>query len=464
MTLKPFWNSQCNEISKKLWFPENIDDLTTHENFKFWLNKKVNPENNILQEISTIPLKITPVKQDNNVLKTIKVRIYPTKEQKIILKQWFGTSRYLYNKTLNYINETKCKKNFMELRNKFVTYKVFYKICKICNNTNKTNKKIKICNFCKEESIFETKKLVNEDIKDWELQVPKEIRENTVRDLIKAYSTTFSNLKSGNITHFKMRFRKKNSNQSIVINKKSIKYNNGNFIIYPKFLGKLKVGKRSKKDYLINNETRMVYDGIHYYLCILKPFNKQEINDRKDIVILDPGLRTFLTGYSQQEVFKISRNPEILKKFRTKLDLLISLRTKKKKVKKKIIRQRNKIKNLIDDLHWKAINYLTKNYKTILLPQFESQKMMGKNRKVNRDFNNLKHYQFKIRLLHKIREIPDTKVYIVTEEFTSKTCSNCGVIKQNLGSSKVLECISCGKSIDRDINGARNIFIKNVLL
>ena len=51
--------------------------------------------------------------------------------------------------------------------------------------------------------------------------------------------------------------------------------------------------------------------------------------------------------------------------------------------------------NLIDDLHHKTINFLTQNFKHIILPNFENI------RNINRDLMQLKHYQFKERLRNK---------------------------------------------------------------
>ena len=55
-----------------------------------------------------------------------------------------------------------------------------------------------------------------------------------------------------------------------------------------------------------------------------------------------------------------------------------------------------------------------------------------------------------------------TKLYIVDESYTSKTCGSCGFIKENLGGNKVYKCDSCGLEIGRDHNGARNILLKNM--
>lgn len=48
----------------------------------------------------------------------------------------------------------------------------------------------------------------------------------------------------------------------------------------------------------------------------------------------------------------------------------------------------------------------------------------------------------------------------VTEEYTSKTCGNCGELNEKLGSNKTFECQKCKIVIDRDCNGCRNILLK----
>jgi putative transposase len=52
---------------------------------------------------------------------------------------------------------------------------------------------------------------------------------------------------------------------------------------------------------------------------------------------------------------------------------------------------------------------------------------------------------------------------LVTEEYTSSTCSRCGHLHTGLGSSEVFRCPSCSQEIDRDVNGARNIMINTVM-
>ena len=74
----------------------------------------------------------------------------------------------------------------------------------------------------------------------------------------------------------------------------------------------------------------------------------------------------------------------------------------------------------------------------------------------------LSHFLFKERLKSKASEY-NCIVKIVDESYTSKTCGKCGELNENLGGSKVFKCpqYMCLYRMDRDIHGARNIYIKN---
>ena len=70
------------------------------------------------------------------------------------------------------------------------------------------------------------------------------------------------------------------------------------------------------------------------------------------------------------------------------------------------------------------------------------------------------HDRFRQRLTFKCRQF-GCKVAIVNEAYTSKTCSCCGNVKYNLGGAKVYKCRACGAVMDRDVNEAKNIFLRN---
>ena len=70
-------------------------------------------------------------------------------------------------------------------------------------------------------------------------------------------------------------------------------------------------------------------------------------------------------------------------------------------------------------------------------------------------------YKFKQRLIEKCKNT-GTQLMLVDESYTSKTCTNCGWLHSKLGSNKVFVCKECKLTIDRDVNGARNICLKNI--
>jgi putative transposase len=122
----------------------------------------------------------------------------------------------------------------------------------------------------------------------------------------------------------------------------------------------------------------------------------------------------------------------------------------------------------VDDLHWKSASFLAKNYSAVLIPTFNTQKMVEKKlnkRKINsktaRNMLDLSHYKFKTRLMHLGKKYNST-IIECRENYTSKTCGRCGNINNKLGGNKVYKCNNCGLEMDRDMNGARNILIKNL--
>ncbi len=76
-----------------------------------------------------------------------------------------------------------------------------------------------------------------------------------------------------------------------------------------------------------------------------------------------------------------------------------------------------------------------------------------------RQMLTLSHYQFKQFIKHKAFE--HNKVVLdVNEAYTSKTVSWTGEIVKNLGGSKIIKSQSTGQKMDRDLNGARGIFLR----
>jgi putative transposase len=97
---------------------------------------------------------------------------------------------------------------------------------------------------------------------------------------------------------------------------------------------------------------------------------------------------------------------------------------------------RIEIKNLVNELHKKAAKYIAAKYKLIFLPTFETQQMVKKGSrklatKTARAMVTLSHYRFKQMLKHQAAKHGGI-VVDVTEEYTSKNCSNPVIFTLNL--------------------------------
>ena len=125
-------------------------------------------------------------------------------------------------------------------------------------------------------------------------------------------------------------------------------------------------------------------------------------------------------------------------------------------------RLRNRLRNLIDELHHKVAKFLTENFDVILLPTFEVSEMVVKNsRKIRsksvRQMLNWSHYRFKEFLKHKAFETGKL-VIDCCEAYTSKTVSWTGELVQNLGGKKVIKSQFDNKAMDRDRSGRTGKF------
>ena len=119
----------------------------------------------------------------------------------------------------------------------------------------------------------------------------------------------------------------------------------------------------------------------------------------------------------------------------------------------------------MSELHKKVAHFLVTNFDVILLPTFETQQMTRRGarkirKKTVRQMLTLSHYKFKIFLKQKAQEY-GVQVVDADEAYTSKTISWTGDIVENLGGAKVI-ADAHGNRCDRDLNGARGIFIAEV--
>jgi putative transposase len=90
--------------------------------------------------------------------------------------------------------------------------------------------------------------------------------------------------------------------------------------------------------------------------------------------------------------------------------------------------------------------------------KLEKERRLSK--RVKFTLNSLSHYRFREHLLEKGKEY-GSQIIIVGEEYTSKTCTNCG-FKSNEYDYREKQCANCKCKLDRDVTGSRNILLKNL--
>lgn len=410
------------EHATKFWIPSNgnINHMDHIESNSWFDILQSDCTDNILEK--------DVIMTDDHIIRSQKICIHPTPEQKDFLLKWCDIYRYVYNQTIHYIRKNPdVKINFISLR----------AIMKI---------------------------QLKDNISMWKIiqdsKIPIHTLDNAIHDVCKAYKTAFSNKNNGNISHFLLKYKKMtNLKQTITIEGSAFSKTKNTFCT--KVLGN---NIQSDESIESNKDSRLTYNkGLdQFYLYIPKEKNIKEIRERDKWCSIDPGVRTFLTGYSNHHIFKICNN--VKEKIESKLNKLDKI-DKYLGRKKTYFKTQYKIKNIIDDLHWKTANYLCSNYDHIILGKLstrdvvdnENSKLSKKNKRL---LYTLAHYRFRERLAAKCEEY-NVKYHLVDESYTTKTCGCCGDINNKIRSEKLFICEKCGVKIDRDYNGARNIIIKN---
>lgn len=372
----------------------------------------------------------------SNTIRTKPVALYPNHKQRNILLQWNDIYRQVYNLTVKYFRSNPIQ-SFISTR-------------KIIDNLIKQNQPLM--------------GLITK------YKIPKQTRDNAIHDCIKAYKTAFSNLKSKNITHFRLRYKKKTHHLSSIVIELDAFSKKSNSIC-PRILGEMK-SSSIFSELNITKACRLCYNSRSNKFVLRVPEDKiikEIVNHREEdntirIISLDPGMRTFQTGYTpSKNCYKFVSEKSNLK-FKNLIRRIEKVNTTNPNHTKFLKRMRGKLQNTIKDMHNKLSLYLCRNFKLILVGNMSTKSIISKSNNLSKTTKKeclaLSHYLFKQRLISKAEEY-GVQVKIVDESYTSKTCGGCGELNESLGSSKVFNC-PCTFNCDRDVNGARNILLKNV--
>jgi len=358
---------------------------------------------------------------ESTVTKSRKILIYLSAEQRLLVRKWFGVSRYVFNKTVELLRDGEIKANW-----------------------------------------FAVRPVIMDALSEWCNEVPYQIKSKAVKDACTAVREAKRKYKkTGQIQRVKFRSRK-DLIQSCYIPKSAITAKG----IYHTKLGKLAYSQKLPGQVC---DSRLMSNNGNYYLCAAHKVAKSPAENQGRVVALDPGVRTFVTFFSETSIGKIGHSDfSHIQRLCQHLDNLKSKISKanggqKRRMRKAARRMVIKIQNLISELHHKTARFLVDNFDVILLPTFETAQMSKKGSrrirsKTVRNMLNFAHYRFKEFLKHKAKETGKI-VVDVCEAYTSKTVSWTGELV-NIGGSKIIKSKVDGRTMDRDINGARGIFLR----
>lgn len=430
---KPY-QSCIKKNSDKIWLPSDIKYKNVINDTWFQINRFSNRKikNKIIFENEN--------EYPDEVYTCKKVELKLTDIQKTIFNKWFDANTFFYNYATKFIKKyyAKHKKmllNFRLLRDNYLK-PIKHKIVEDSQiESIKKNTKIKV------NILDRAIKLVCTNIK-----------------------SSMTNFRNGNIKKFRIRYLRYNSKKRIMEIEPTYFRDN---TICKTIFGNIKAEYNNKPFNL--NIIREIYksacklqfnDG-KYYLFVPKCIETVKNENKREFIAIDPGVRTFLTCITDNEVIKVEHND----KFENYLERLDNTEkiTKKSKQKKKQKLYRRKIENLRDELHWKIINYMTNKYRNILIGDMSVKKIISTDNNLHlmtkRVATSLCLFKFKQRLENKCLA-QKINYKEIDESYTTKICSRCGWRNETIGGSKIFNCLECKQSYDRDVNACRGILLK----
>jgi len=351
--------------------------------------------------------------------KAYKFRIYPNNDQKILMEKTFGCTRFIYNKMLE---------------DKINYYQQEKKMLKV------------------------TPAMYKQDYL-WLKEVDSLALANVQLNLEKAYKSFFRTPSIG-FPKFKSKRKSRASYTSNYVNN-NIKLETKH-IVLPK-LGPIKIMKHRSipEDYRLKSVTVSKTPTEKYYVGILYEYHK-EIEQVK--IENSLGL-----DYTMHGLYKDSNNEDgnypsyyqaSLKKLqRASRELSRCQKGSKNREKKrmKVAKLHEKVSNQRKDFLHKRSRQIT-NVNDAVIVENLNMKEMSAEMKFGKSVMDNGYGIFLSMLEYKLKGEGKTLIKIDKWYPSSKTCSQCGHVKESLLlSERIYKCSACDSVIDRDYNASINI-------
>ena len=367
--------------------------------------------------------------------RTFKYRLYPTKDQQSLLVGTFKFCRFLYNNALE---------------ERIAYYKKYGKSLSYVSQANQ---------------LTEVKRAFAEQTQNIYSQVLQQV----LRQLDSAYANFFRRVKAGSGAAGFPRFKGEDRFRSIcypqvkpfldggavklVANNNKVKISNigeVSIVYHRPIQGKAKL-------------CRIVRQGDQWYLTVsCDDVPKSHLPQAGKVIGIDLGVNNFITT-DDGTTF---HNPKPYKTSKEKLAYLNQKLSRKRlgsnnrrKTKKSLRKFYQKVSDIRIDWQHKVSNQLIKDNDVIIVEDLNINKMLTSNNfKVSNQSITEASWGNFVSQLHYKAESAGRVIIEVNPANTSKTCSHCNNIKDDLKlTDRIYNCNACGVAIDRDINAAINI-------
>ena len=363
--------------------------------------------------------------------KAFKVEIKPNNKQKTLLNKSCGVARAAYNWGLEqridlYNNEKKSTDNRKQWK--------------------------ELCAIKKEQF-------------PWMYEVSKCSPESALFDLNEAFKNFFRRVKSGKGKPGFPKFKKKSNDESfriIGLTCKTCKYIYEDFIHIPK-IGHIRLKQKGyipTENVKYNNMTVSKHLGRWYVSVSCEVEIPDIIETPKTVLGIDLGLKELAVcsnGISYA-------NNKYIKKAKKQLTHAQKNQSRKvkdsnnfKKAVNKVQEIYNKINNKKSDNLNKMTTELAKTKPRFIVMEDLNVSGMLQNHKLAGAVSDASFYEIKRQLMYKTSWYGGEVIEVDRFFPSSKTCSNCGNIKEELGLDERTYTCDCGLSIDRDLNAAINL-------
>lgn len=179
-----------------------------------------------------------------------------------------------------------------------------------------------------------------------------------------------------------------------------------------------------------------------------------------ECVGVDLGINSLAT-LSTGEEFKGAKSYRKYEKKLARLQYLLRHKVRAssnyKKAQLKIARVHRRIANIRKDTLHKLTTYISKNHAVVGLEDLNVSGMM-KNRKLAKAIGDMGFYEFRRQLEYKGQLYGSRLVFVDRFYPSSKTCSNCGHVKESVClSERLFKCDECQFECGRDLNASINL-------